>query len=79
MFLHADESKYGGGVLQSIITRPRHFNICVPQAILLVVASSGPKTPRPIDRAGMDLRYPIGPYSPPLTIGRAELDALIAE
>jgi len=27
----------------------------------------------------MDLRYPIGPYSPPSTIGRAELDAWIAE
>jgi len=27
----------------------------------------------------MDLRYPIGPYSPPSTIGRAERDAWIAE
>ena len=27
----------------------------------------------------MDLRYPIGRYSPPSTIGRAELDAWIAE
>ena len=27
----------------------------------------------------MDLRYPIGPYSPPSTIRRAERDAWIAE
>ena len=27
----------------------------------------------------MDLRYPIGPFSPPATIGRAERDAWIAE
>ena len=32
-----------------------------------------------MDRATTDLRYPIGPYSPPSTIRRAELDAWIAE
>ena len=33
----------------------------------------------PLDRAGIDLRYPIGRYSPPSTIRRTELDAWIAE
>jgi uncharacterized damage-inducible protein DinB len=32
-----------------------------------------------MDGASRDLRYPIGPYSPPSTIGRAERDAWIAE
>src|SRR5271165_6330893 len=44
-----------------------------------VVASSAAEKPDPIDRASMDLRYPIGQYSPPATIGRAERDAWIAE
>jgi hypothetical protein len=32
-----------------------------------------------MDRASMDLRYPIGPYRPPSTIRRAEREAWIAE
>jgi uncharacterized damage-inducible protein DinB len=40
---------------------------------------SASEKPDPIDRAIMDLRYPIGPYSPPLTIRRAEREAWIAE
>ena len=43
------------------------------------MASSASEKPEPIDRASMDLRYPIGPYSPPSTIRRAERDAWIAE
>jgi hypothetical protein len=43
------------------------------------MASSAAEKPDPIDRASADLRYPIGPYSPPSTIRRAELDAWIAE
>jgi uncharacterized damage-inducible protein DinB len=43
------------------------------------MASSSSEKPHPVDRANMDLRYPIRPYSPPSTIGRAERDAWIAE
>jgi hypothetical protein len=32
-----------------------------------------------MNRASIDLRYPIWPYSPPSTIRRAERDAWIAE
>ena len=43
------------------------------------MASSSSEKPDPIDRANMDLRYPIGPYSPPSTIRQAERDVWIAE
>lgn len=40
--------------------------------------SAGEK-PDPVDRANVDLRYPIGQYSPPSIIGRPEREAWIAE
>ncbi|MBZ5525716.1 MAG: bacillithiol transferase BstA [Acidobacteriia bacterium] len=43
------------------------------------MASSASEKPDSIDRASVDLRYPIGQYSPPSTIGRAEREAWIAE
>ena len=42
------------------------------------MASSSSEKPYPVDRVSEDLRYPIGPYSPPLIIRRAERDAWIA-
>jgi uncharacterized damage-inducible protein DinB len=36
-------------------------------------------TERPTEELSLDLRYPIGPYSPPSTILRAERDAWIVE
>ena len=50
-----------------------------PQSRLAVMASSSSEKPDPLDRASMDLRYPIGLYSPPSMIGRAERDAWIVE
>jgi hypothetical protein len=43
------------------------------------MASSAFEKPAPIDRTSKDLRYPIGQYSPPLTIRRVERDVWIGE